>query len=178
MFRVAVLSVWLQFRGLDDITNGKSTMRRLIISLLMLVTISASPLILPLVAAPEMRMKTIVIVTSTGRHLFAVEIADTPSLRRQGLMQRTQLAPDSGMLFDNGADREMYMWMKDTILSLDMIFIKKDGVVVKVAKKTVPFSESIIASGVPVRGVLEVIAGTADRINLKPGDRIELPLFG
>jgi len=152
-------------------------MQRFIISFVMLVVVSVSPLISPIVAAPKMRMETIVVVTSTGRHLFAVEIADTPSHRRQGLMQRTQLASDSGMLFDNGVDREMYMWMKDTILSLDMIFINKDGVVVNVTKNTVPFSEAIIPSGQPVRGVLEVIAGTADRINLKPGDRIERPLF-
>lgn len=152
-------------------------MRRLMVCFLMLVSISIFPVNTSLMAAPKMRVETVVVVTSTGRHAFTAEIADTAPLRRQGLMQRTKLAPDHGMLFDNNVDREMHMWMRNTLLALDMIFITKNGLVVKVAKNTVPHSENVISSDVPVRGVFEVIAGTADRINLKPGDRIEHPLF-
>ncbi len=152
-------------------------MQRLISCLLVLVSLGVSPLISPLMAGGTMRVETVVVVTSSGRHSFAAEIADTEPLRRQGLMLRNELAPNRGMLFDNGVDREMHMWMKNTLLALDMIFITKDGTIVKIAKNTVPHSEAIISSGVPVRGVFEVVAGTADRINLKPGDRIEHSLF-
>jgi len=152
-------------------------MQRLTGCLLVLVILGGALLVAPLMAAAKMRVETVVVVTSSGRHSFAAEIADTEPLRRQGLMLRTDLAQGSGMLFDNGVDREMHMWMKNTLLALDMIFITKDGTVVKIARNTVPHSEAIISSGVPVRGVFEVIAGTADRINLKPGDRIEHGLF-
>jgi len=147
------------------------------ITLLVLVTVSFAPVTSPLMAAGKMRVETVVVVTSSGRHSFEAEIADTPLHRNQGLMRRPLLDADRGMLFDNGVDREMFMWMKNTILSLDMIFITKDGTVARVAKNTVPFSETIIPSGVPVRGVLEVNAGIADKINLKAGDKIEHPLF-
>ena len=152
-------------------------MKRLMISLLMLMAVSIVNIYPPLAAGSEMRVEPVVVITSSGRHTFSAEIADTVLLRRQGLMMRTRLASDHGMLFDNGVDREMNMWMKDTLIPLDMIFITRDGTVVKVVKNTVPLSEKIISSGVPVRGVFEVAAGTADRIGLKPGDRIEHAMF-
>ncbi len=152
-------------------------MKSLMTYILVVMAISISPLVTPLMAGPNMRVETVVVITSTGRYSFQAEIADTPSHRSQGLMRRPFMDADRGMLFDNGEDREMYMWMKNTILALDMIFITKNGTVVKIAKNTVPFSETVIPSGQPVRGVLEVIAGTSDKINLKPGDKIDHPLF-
>ncbi len=152
-------------------------MKRIMTYLLVLVAVSVTPVISNLEAAPKMKVETVVIVTSSGRYSFQSEIADTPAHRSQGLMRRPLMDADRGMLFDNGVDREMNMWMKNTILALDMIFITKDGTVARIAKNTVPFSQTIIPSGVPVRGVLEVNAGTADRINLKPGDKVEHAIF-
>ena len=152
-------------------------MQRLMTFLVVLVAVSIAPMTPPLMAAGKMRVETVVIKTTSGEYSFEAEIADTPLHKSRGLMQRPLMDADRGMLFDNGEDREMFMWMKNTILALDMIFITKDGTVASIAKNTVPFSETIIASGQPVRGVLEVNAGTAERIGLKPGDKVEHPMF-
>lgn len=128
-----------------------------------------------LAAAPAFAAadEPLVAVTPQGRTNFNVEIADNPESRARGLMFREHLAPNTGMLFDFGNDQDVAFWMKNTPLSLDMIFIRSDGVVMRIAKDTVPFSEVGIPSGFPVRFVLEVEAGTASRIGLKPGDHIE-----
>ncbi len=152
-------------------------MPRLMTYLIMLVAFSAMPLTSPAYATSKMRVETVVITTASGEYSFEAEIADTPQHKSQGLMRRPLMDADRGMLFDNGDDREMFMWMKNTILALDMIFITKDGTVARIAKNTVPFSETIIPSGQPVRGVLEVIAGTADRIGLKAGDKVKHAMF-
>jgi hypothetical protein len=81
------------------------------------------------------------------------------------------------MLFDWGEVQPISMWMRNTYVSLDMIFIAADGRVVRIAEATEPLSETTIPSGVPVAAVLEVVAGTADRIGLKPGDRVHHPMF-
>jgi uncharacterized membrane protein (UPF0127 family) len=89
-------------------------------------------------------------------------------------MFRASMAPDRGMVFDFLVEQETTFWMKDTPLSLDMVFIRGDGTVTRIARNTVPYSEALIPSGAPVRYVLEVVAGTADRIGLIGGDRIRL----
>jgi uncharacterized membrane protein (UPF0127 family) len=109
---------------------------------------------------------------------FFAELAATPQERSKGLMFRTELADDHGMLFDFKETRSVSMWMKNTPLSLDMIFTDDKGAVVYIARNTVPYSEEIIDPGVPVYAVLEVKAGTAHRLNLKPGDRLLNPIFG
>ena len=152
-------------------------MPRLMTFLIVLIAISAAPLTSTAYAAAKMRVETVVIKTATGEYSFEAEIADTPQHKSQGLMRRPLMDADRGMLFDNGDDREMNMWMKNTILALDMIFITKDGTVARIAKNTVPFSETIIPSGQPVRGVLELNAGIADKIGLKPGDKVEHAMF-
>ena len=152
-------------------------MPRLMTYLIVLIAFSAAPLTSTAMAAGKMRVETVVITTASGEYSFEAEIADTPLHKSQGLMRRPLMDADRGMLFDNGTEREMFMWMKNTILALDMIFITKDGTVARVAKNTVPFSETIIPSGQPVKGVLEVNAGTADRIGLKPGDKVKHPMF-
>ena len=116
--------------------------------------------------------------TADGRFTFTAEIADTPELRQRGLMFRHQLPDDRGMLFDWGEVQPISMWMRNTYVSLDMVFIAADGRVVRIAEATEPLSETTIPSGVPVAAVLEVVAGTADRIGLKPGDRVHHPMFG
>jgi uncharacterized membrane protein (UPF0127 family) len=109
---------------------------------------------------------------------FIAELAATPEERAKGLMFRTELAQDRGMLFDFKQTRSVSMWMKNTSLSLDMIFSDDKGVVLFVARNTVPYSEDIITPGVPVYAVLEVKAGTAHRLNIKPGDRMLNAIFG
>lgn len=134
------------------------------------LTTSAST---PAIAADEARLE---IVTSTGRHPFRIEIAATPQTRATGLMFRKALDPDYGMLFDFHREAPVSFWMKNTFVSLDMIFIRADGTVANVATGTTPFSEEPVSSAAPVRFVLEVVAGTASKIGLKAGDRIVHPL--
>lgn len=109
---------------------------------------------------------------------FMVELAATPNERSKGLMYRTELADDRGMLFDFKETRSVSMWMKNTPLSLDMVFTDDKGTVVYVARNTVPYSEEIITPGVPAYAVLEVKAGTAHRLRLAPGDRLITGIFG
>ena len=123
------------------------------------------------------RIETVTITTKTGAHTFQAEIADTPQLRQRGLMFRHRLPPDRAMLFAWGRELVAAMWMRNTYISLDMLFITADGTVVKIAQNTTPKSLEVISSGVPVRAVLEVAAGTAARIGLAPGDRVEHMLF-
>jgi len=115
---------------------------------------------------------TAIVLTASGNHPFTVEVVDTPEDRARGLMFRREMDPNSGMLFDFQVSEPVHFWMKNTYLSLDMIFIREDGVVDGIAKNTIPLSTRTVPSKRPVRFVLEVIAGTADRIGLKPGDRV------
>jgi uncharacterized membrane protein (UPF0127 family) len=118
------------------------------------------------------------IVTSTGTHTFSVEVMRTEEQRETGLMFRRFLPADRGMLFDFEKPQPVIMWMKNTILSLDMVFIGSDGRVLNVAESTEPMSERLIPSHGPVLAVLEVNAGTAANIGLHPGDRVVHPMFG
>jgi uncharacterized membrane protein (UPF0127 family) len=118
------------------------------------------------------------IVTSSGVHEFSVEVMRTQAQRERGLMFRRRLPPNEGMLFDFQVERPISMWMKNTFLPLDMIFVAKIGKVVALAQNTEPLSKTIIPSGVPVYSVLEVNAGVAANIGLKIGDTVRHPLFG
>ena len=114
------------------------------------------------------------VVTADGaRHAFTVEIADDPIERAQGLMFRETMADDHGMLFDFAREQPVSFWMKNTPLSLDMIFARADGTIVAIAENTTPQSTEAVPSGAPVRFVLEVVGGTSDRLGIAPGDRIE-----
>ncbi len=126
---------------------------------------------------PGMRREPLTIVTSMGRFRFEAEIADTPETRTRGLMFRRSMGENEGMLFDFKFDQPISMWMRNTYIPLDMIFILADGRVNAIAENTKPLSRDIIPSQGPVRYVLEVVAGTAKRIGLRPGDRIEHSLF-
>lgn len=125
-----------------------------------------------------LRTAALDIVAASGVHHFTVEMALGDEERSIGLMHRRELASDSGMLFDFGRDDIVTMWMKNTILSLDMVFIKADGTVAHVVEQTTPFSLATISSRVQVRAVLEVPAGTVKRLGVKPGDRIRNVIFG
>ncbi len=129
-------------------------------------------------AQPESGLETLEIVTASGSHEFSVEVMRSGPQRERGLMFRRYLPQDRGMLFDFGVERPIMMWMKNTYLPLDMIFIGRTGKVVGVAKDAEPLSEKIIPSGAPAYGVLEVNAGTAAQIGLKIGDSVRHPMFG
>jgi hypothetical protein len=122
-------------------------------------------------------LEPVTLVTSSGRHVFQSEIMRTPDERARGLMFRRHLPADRGMLFDFKEVAPVAMWMQNTFIPLDMVFIRADGTVARVAERTEPMSTRTIPSGEPVLGVLEVNAGTAERIGLKPGDRVEHPMF-
>jgi uncharacterized membrane protein (UPF0127 family) len=117
------------------------------------------------------------IVTKTGVRSFSVEVAVTDAELSRGLMFRTELPEGRGMLFDFKGDRPISMWMKNTPLSLDMIFIRSDGIIVRIAENTVPQSTQTILSGTPAKAVLEVIAGTAKKLGIAPGDRAVHAIF-
>jgi len=120
----------------------------------------------------------VTIETAAGEaHDFLVEIAETPEQRAQGLMFRRQLEADVGMLFLFGGSEVRGMWMKNTLIPLDMLFIDEEGKIVRIEERTVPHSERAIISGEPVAAVLEVNAGTASRLMIKPGDRVRHPAF-
>lgn len=111
-------------------------------------------------------------------HKFSIEIALTPRQQAQGLMFRRHLDGDAGMLFVYSRPAPISMWMKNTHIPLDMLFIGSDGKIAKIAERTVPMSETVIAPDGPVRGVLELNAGTASRLGLKPGDQVMSPALG
>lgn len=125
----------------------------------------------PLFSGPVLA-GTAVVVTDSGTHEFQVELAETPDARAQGLMHRRSMAPDAGMLFDFKRSEQVHFWMKNTYISLDMVFIRADGTVARIEHAATPLSTDVVPSGEPVQFVLEVIAGTAKRIGLKPGDRV------
>ena len=108
---------------------------------------------------------------------FTVEVASSEEQRETGLMDRPSMPLDHGMLFDFGADRAVAMWMKDTLIPLDMLFIDRAGKIVGIRMRAVPQSKEIIGSPGPVRAVLEVNGGTAERLGIAVGDRVEFPLF-
>jgi uncharacterized protein len=117
------------------------------------------------------------IVTKNGVHVFAVEMATTDKEKEIGLMYRKELPDGKGMLFDFSPEQPISMWMKNTYISLDMIFIRADGRILRIAENTEPESTKIISSGGLAKGVLEVIAGTARKYGIAPGDRVAHPLF-
>src|ERR1700739_3233490 len=117
------------------------------------------------------------IVTKTGVHVFSVEMATTEQEKETGLMYRKELADGKGMLFDFSPEQEVSMWMKNTYISLDMIFIRADGRILRIAENAQPLSTKIIPSRGLAKAVLEVVAGTAQKYGIAPGDRVGHPLF-
>jgi uncharacterized membrane protein (UPF0127 family) len=129
------------------------------------------------VPASAVELEPLEIVTRTGVHSFAVEVVTTPEQQAKGLMFRRELPEGQGMLFDFHREQPTSFWMKNTYIPLDMIFIRGDGRILRVAQNTVPLSEALVPSGGPVRAVLEVIAGTAKKMGIEPGDRVAHSIF-
>jgi uncharacterized membrane protein (UPF0127 family) len=147
--------------------------------LIVMLWFAASPGVLADEAGAEAgaRVEQLDIATASGSHPFFVEVMRTEAERERGLMFRRSLPEDRGMLFDFETERLVQMWMKNTYIPLDMIFISRSGKVVGLAENTEALSERIISSGAPAAGVIEVNAGVAARIGLKIGDRVRHPLF-
>jgi uncharacterized membrane protein (UPF0127 family) len=121
---------------------------------------------------------TIKIISKIGVHAFAVELATNDTERSKGLMFRKKLPDGRGMLFDFEQDRPVAFRMRNTYLSLDMAFITGDGRILRIAERTKRLSDRLIPSAGPVRAVLEVIADTARRDGIAPGDRVTGSIFG
>ncbi|MDD3669576.1 MAG: DUF192 domain-containing protein [Alphaproteobacteria bacterium] len=119
-----------------------------------------------------MRPGTAVVATRAGEVRLTLEITQTPAEQARGLMFRTELPPQHGMLFS--FDRQPTMWMKNTRIPLDMIFWDDGGRVVSIHKNARPMDETIIASDAPARGVIEVSAGEADRLGIVVGDSVAI----
>jgi len=117
------------------------------------------------------------IASKSGVHTFTVEIADTEAAREKGLMYRRSLPEGAGMLFDFHQEQDVAFWMQNTYIPLDMIFIRGDGRILRIAENTEPMSTRQIPSGGPVRAVLEVIAGTSRKLGIAAGDRVAHPIF-
>jgi hypothetical protein len=123
-------------------------------------------------------LPTLEIVSKTGVHTFAVELATTEAQREKGLMFRKELPEGQGMLFDFHRDQEVAFWMENTYIPLDMIFIQGDGRILRIAANTEPLSTRLIPSNGQVRAVLEVAGGTAEKFGIAAGDRVAFPIFG
>ncbi len=143
-------------------------------SLAVFTVISASD---SLKAAEFFQKSSLTIITKSGERTFSVELAQTAPERTQGLQGRKSLPVGTGMLFDFKTVQPVTMWMKNTPVSLDMLFIAADGTVANIAEGTEPFSLNYIISEGPVRGVLEVQAGTARVLGIKKGDRVVHGIF-
>lgn len=121
---------------------------------------------------------TLSIETADGAtHAFRVYLARTPKQHARGLMFVPELAADQGMLFAYRRPQRVSMWMKNTLIPLDMLFVRADGTIANIARRTVPGSLAAVNSSGKVRAVLEVNGGTAARLGIRPGDRVRHPLF-
>jgi uncharacterized protein len=118
---------------------------------------------------------TLVLKTDSGPHSFTIELATTQAERALGLMYRRALPADAGMLFLYEKPQPLTMWMRNTFIPLDMVFIGADGKVHRIESRTEPFSTQIISSEGNVQSVLELNAGTAASIGLKAGDEVVYP---
>ena len=144
-----------------------------------LAALTARPALAQTAPQPELPKEKLVILTHDGKRLeFSVEMALTANQQTLGLMFRTTVPPDGGMLFDWGTPRRSQMWMRNTVSSLDMLFINADGTIRAIAERTVPQSLATIDSNGPVRATLEVAAGTAVRLDIRVGDKVLQRIFG
>ncbi len=129
------------------------------------------------IAQPTWAAEQVPVLIHAGgsTYKFAAEIADTAEERSQGLMFREDLAANEGMLFLYPAAKPVSFWMKNTPLSLDLLFIGGEGRIIHVASMAVPFDTSPISSNGPAKAVLEILGGSAAQLGIKPGDLVEWP---
>lgn len=135
------------------------------------------PVLLLQTAQAQLRQERLALVMASGEQLITVEIAETPEQKAKGLMFRKSLDDKAGMLFPYGQPQEIAMWMRNTYIPLDMVFIKSDGTIHRIEAMTEPFSEATVASQGLVTAVLELNGGAAARFGLKAGDKVRHPIF-
>ncbi len=123
-------------------------------------------------SAAGLEQVPLTIRSSTGMHRFIVEVARSPEEQAMGLMHRQSLAPDRGMLFPYDPPQPASFWMKNTLIPLDLIFIRADGTIARIAENTVPLSLDPVPSLEPVAAVLEIAGGRAAELGIRPGDRV------
>lgn len=148
--------------------------RRQLLGSGLLVLLLASAVTTPSAAPPD---EIVILRSPHGPVPIRVEVVDTPETRTLGLMHRRHLAADAGMLFDFGRPTRVSMWMKDTFIPLDMLFIDEIGVIAGIAENTEPHSLAAIRAPRPVLAVLEVNAGTTRKLGIVVGDRVEHRIF-
>jgi uncharacterized membrane protein (UPF0127 family) len=148
-----------------------SAWRAVIVAALIAAPAEAAP------AAVTFEQSALTIAAADGSFEFQVEVAASPQQRSQGLMFRESLEEDRGMLFDFGRPQLAAMWMRNTYVPLDMLFIDAAGRITQIAANTQPLSDAVVASREPVRAVLELRAGVSAKLGIKPGDRVIHPLF-
>lgn len=142
----------------------------LLVALILLAGLLVEP-------ADAMRRSKLTLQTAQGAHVIDIEIVTTPAEQQMGLMFRRSVPEKTGMLFVYAGPQEITMWMKDTYVSLDMVFINASGTVHRIEAHTEPFSQTTIPSKGDVVAVLEMVAGSAEKLGLKPGDRVVHALF-
>ena len=113
--------------------------------------------------------------SSSGDHRFTVNVAATPEQQQRGLMFVRSLAPDRGMIFTYDPPQNVAFWMKNTFIPLDMLFIRADGRIARIAANTVPHSLDPVPSREPVVAVLEIRGGRAAELGVRAGDLVEWP---
>ena len=126
-------------------------------------------------SAAGLEQMTLDIRSGARTHRFTVEVARTPQEQQTGLMYRTSLDPDRGMLFPNDPPRPASFWMHNTLIPLDIIFIRSDGTIAGIAANTVPLSLELVQAGEPVAAVLEIAGGRAAELGIREGDTVEWP---
>lgn len=124
-------------------------------------------------AASGLSVVPLSIRTAAGKtHAFKVEVARSESEQARGLMFRDKLAPDGGMIFPMNPPRPASFWMKNTVIPLDLIFIRPDGTIARISAEAVPYSLEPIVSGEPVSAVLELAGGRAAELGISEGDKV------
>jgi uncharacterized membrane protein (UPF0127 family) len=132
----------------------------------------------PSFAADNIAGKFVVVVdTASGPKSFGVEVAEDEASREQGMMFRTGLKPDRGMLFDFHTPQPVTFWMKNCLISLDMIFIRADGVIANIHANAKPGDTTLLPSDGPILGVLEIGGGLSAKLGIRPGDKVRHPMF-
>ena len=124
-------------------------------------------------AAQQKRLETLVITSGDQKHSFSIEVAETEQQKSLGLMFRKSWDPGKGMLFPYAKPQELTMWMRNTYIPLDMVFIKANGTIHRIAENTEPFSEDIVASQGAVTAVLELAGGVTRKLGIKAGDSVQ-----
>jgi uncharacterized protein len=147
------------------------SLRAIVVGALLCTGAAAAP------ASVSFEESSLTVDAADGQFEFLVEMAVNPAQRSQGLMFRESLDDDRGMLFDFGKSQRATMWMRNTYVPLDMLFIDEGGQITQIAANTQPLSDAVIASREPVRAVLELRGGISAKLGIRPGDRVIHPLF-